>query len=671
MENPLLSLSRPLPFSAIRPSDVVPGLRTLIAKADARLNQIDASRATFAETLGLLESATEELELARTVVAHLESVATSAELREAYNTILPEVSAFWSSIPLRDNVWQALLAFSKTDEARALGATERRLLDKTLAEFRRHGATLDAPGKERLAAIDRELGIVSNKFAQNVLDATNAFELIVEDERQLRGLPASAVAAAKADAEAKGKPGYRFNLKAPAVVAVLTYADDPALRENIWRAHNSRAVSGAHDNRALIADILRLRREKANLLGFKDFADLVTEDRMAKTGAAARAFVDELTSKTRAAFERENRELAEFRARLEGAAAPPLRPWDVAYYAEKLRRERYDLDEEQLREYFPAAGVLRGAFEVAERLFGVRVEPNPALPVWDPSVTAYTLRDSNGAELGVFYVDLYPRDNKQGGAWMNGLWPGVPPAPHVAAFCANVSPPVGDKPSLLTHRDVETLFHEFGHLLHHCLSRVSVRSLACTNVAQDFVELPSQIMENWCSEREALNLFARHYATGETIPAALLERLRAARTFRAANAQMRQLGFAAVDLALHTEYDPARDGDVMRYARDVLNRYAAVELPPDYGMLAGFSHLFAHPVGYAAGYYSYKWAEVLDADAFSRFRSEGVLSAAVGAEFRDKILALGDSRDPMELFKSFMGREPRPEALLERQGLAA
>jgi oligopeptidase A len=671
MENPLLLLARPLPFASIRAADVVPGLRTLIAQADARLALIDASNPTFAATLAELDAATEALELAMTVVEHLESVATTPDLREAYNTILPEVSAFWSSIPLRENVWQGLLAFSSTEEARGLGPTEQRLLEKTLADFRRHGATLDPAGKERLAAIDRELGIVSNKFSQNVLDSTNAFELIVEDESRLAGLPASAIAAAKADAESKGKAGFRFSLQAPAVVAVLTYANDATLRESIWRAHNGRAMSGEFDNRALIGELLRLRRAKANLLGFRDFADLVTEDRMAKTGTAARAFVDELTTKTRAAFERENQELAEFRARLEGPNAPAVQPWDVSFYAEKLRRERYDLDEEELRQYFPAAGVLAGAFEVAERLFGVRVESSPALSTWDAQVSSHVIRDASGAELGTFYVDLYPRENKRGGAWMHGLLAGVPPAPHVAVFCANVSPPVGDKPSLLTHRDVETLFHEFGHLLHHCLSRVNVRSLACTRVAQDFVELPSQIMENWCSEREALNLFARHYASGEVIPSALLERLRAARTFRAGNGQMRQLGFAAVDLALHMEYEPERDGDVMRYARDVLSRYAAAELPSDYGMLAGFSHLFASPVGYAAGYYSYKWAEVLDADAFSRFRNEGVLSAHVGAEFRDKILALGDSRDPMELFKSFMGREPRPEALLERQGLAA
>jgi oligopeptidase A len=671
MENPLLSLGRPIPFDSIRAEHVVPAVRALLADADARLSKMADTRPTYAETLGELEAATEQLELTMGVVEHLESVVTTAELREAYNAVLPEVSAFWSSIPLRENVWNALRAFSNTEEARALEPTRSRLLEKTLADFRRHGATLDPAGKQRLSEIDRELGLLTTKFSQNVLDATNAFELLIDDASKLSGLPESALAAARASAETKGKSGYRLTLQAPSIMAVLTYADDPKLRESIWRAQNTRALEAPYDNRPLVTEILRLRKAKAALLGFRDFADLVTEDRMAKTGARARAFVDELTEKTRSAFERENAELTAFRQQLEGPGAPALRPWDIAYYAEKLRRASYDLDEEELRQYFAADNVLKGAFAVAERLFGVRIEADPKLSRWDPEVIAYHLRDASGAVIGTFYVDLYPRENKRGGAWMHGLLAAVPPEPHVAVFCANVSPPVGGTPSLLIHRDAETLFHEFGHLLHHCLSRVTTRSLACTRVAQDFVELPSQIMENWCSEREALNLFARHYSTSEPIPDVLLERLRAARTFRAGNAQMRQLGFASVDLALHVDYDPERDGDVMEYARSILARYAPAELPDGYGMLASFLHLFASPVGYAAGYYSYKWAEVLDADAFGRFRAEGVLSPAVGAEFRDKILALGDSRDPMELFVSFMGREPQPQALLERQGLAA
>lgn len=671
MENPLLSLRLPIPFSEVRAEHVVPAVRELIGRAEARLNAIGADRPSYPATLGELEACSEPLELAMGVVEHLESVATTPELRLAYNTVLPDTSAFWSSIPLRENVWQALLAFSETPEAKTLDATRGRHLEKSLADFRRHGATLEESDKRALSAIDRELGLLTNKFSQNVLDSTNAFELLLPDRVGLQGLPESALEAAQASAASKGKTGYRLTLQAPPVIAVLTYADNPELRKQIWHAYNARAIEGATDNRGLIGQIVALRRKKARLLGFKDFSDLVSEDRMARSGARAESFVTDLTAKTRAAFERENQELAAFRKELEGATAPGLEPWDLAYYAEKLRRARYDLDEEELRQYFAADRVLSGAFLVAERLFGVRIREVPGLSSWDTHARAYQMSDSTGADLGTFYVDPYTRENKRGGAWMHGLVTSVPPTPHVAVFCANVSPPAAGKPSLLTHRDVETVFHEFGHLLHHCLSRVSVRSLAGTRVAQDFVELPSQIMENWCSEREALNLFAKHYLTLAPVPEELLERLRASRNFRAANFQMRQLGFAAVDLALHREYEPDRDGDVMQYARRILQDYSATPLPPSHAMLASFLHLFGSPVGYAAGYYSYKWAEVLDADAFGRFRAEGILNGQVGRDFCDKILARGDSADPMDLFVSFMGREPRPEALLERQGLAA
>jgi oligopeptidase A len=492
---------------------------------------------------------------------------------------------------------------------------------------------------------------------------------VLEDEARLSGLPDSARSMAREAASAKGKTGYRFTLQAPSVTAVLTYADDTALREAIWTAFNARAASGEHDNRGLIRQLLELRRARAQLLGFRHFADLVTDDRMAKDGQSAQRFIAALTEKSLSAFEREKLELAEFAKSL--GAALPLKPWDVGYYVEKLRKARFELDEEELRGYFPAERALQGAFEVAERLYGVKIAQLSGVPVWDPSVTTYEIKDEAGARLGVFHVDLYPRENKRGGAWMHGLFASVPPAPNLAVFCCNASPPTGGKPSLLLHRDVETLFHEFGHLLHHCLSRVSVRSLAGTRVAQDFVELPSQIMENWCSERDALNLFAAHYETGAPLPEALLERLHATRTFRAASMQMRQLGFAAVDLALHIDYAADKDGDVMDYGNRILQRYAASELPKDYGMLAGFSHLFSHPVGYAAGYYSYKWAEVLDADAFGRFKREGIFNPSVGRAFRDAILAQGDAQDPMDLFVAFMGRKPDPQALLVRQGLAA
>jgi oligopeptidase A len=426
------------------------------------------------------------------------------------------------------------------------------------------------------------------------------------------------------------------------------------------------------DNRPLIARILELRRAKAELLGYRDFSDLVTEDRMAKEGAKAQAFLADLRDKTQTAFERENDELVAFRRTLEGDAARAIEPWDTAYYAEKQRQAKYDYNEEELRPYFPLGRVLDGLFATAQALYEVKVIERDAV-TWDPAVKAYALQDPDGTTIAAFYVDLFPRENKRGGAWMNALisvaYRNDAPLPNLGLFCANVNPPVGGKPALLTHREVETLFHEFGHLLHHCFSRVGVRSLAGTNVAWDFVELPSQIMENWCWERSGLDLFAAHHETGERIPDALYDKMVRARTYRSANAQMRQLGLATTDLLLHRDYDADRDGDVMAYARANLQQYSPASLPDDYAMLAGFTHIFGHPVGYAAGYYSYKWAEVLDADAFTRFKEEGITNPAVGHAFRESILSKGNSENPAKLYQDFMGREPKLEPLLERSGL--
>ena len=375
---------------------------------------------------------------------------------------------------------------------------------------------------------------------------------------------------------------------------------------------------------------------------------------MAKKGDAARDFVAHLRDKTEPHFRRENDDLLAFRRALEGPAAPELSPWDVGYYAEKLRRARFDFDDEELRPYFSLDRVLEGLFEIAQRLYGVRVEPWEGAPVWHPSVRAFVIRAPEGTEQAAFYVDVWPREDKRDGAWMHGLRTAIPGGGrHLAVLAGNVTPPVGDRPALLNHREVETMFHEFGHLLHHALSRVPVRSLGGTSVAWDFVELPSQIMENWCWEREALDLFARHWETGASIPEETLRRMRAARTFRAANMMMRQLGFAEVDLAMHIDYLPERDGDVIDYSRAILQRYSAAPFPPEHAMIAGFTHLFASPVGYAAGYYSYKWAEVLDADAFSRFRREGLFNPAVGAAFRGGILARGDSEE--EVIETIQG----------------
>ncbi|MCA9717078.1 MAG: M3 family metallopeptidase [Myxococcales bacterium] len=681
--NPLLSIQFPVPFDRIAAEHVEPAIERLLADARADMQAIIDAPAprTYNNSLGALESLTERLWYVMTVVGHLESVVTSPALRAAYNAVQGPVSEFASSITLSSGLYAALKAFAATDEAAALSPTRRRLLTKTLDDFRRQGAELDEPGKQRLAAIDLELTERTTQFSQNLVDSTDAFELVVAEEPRLAGLPDSARDAARQSAAAKGhERGWRFTLHGPSFIAVMTYLDDRALREQVWRAYNTRATEAERDNRPLIAAILELRREKAALLGFDNFADLVLADRMAKTGAAARAFIDGLRARVEPYFEGENAALRAFARDHELLASDDaLAPWDIAYLAEKQRRALYDYDEEALRPYFAVESVLEGMFEVVGRLYGVRVREAEGVPTWHPDVRSFAIDDEAGVELGLFYADLHPREGKRGGAWMNGLITGVvgphgerdEGSRHLGLICANATPATDARPALLTHDEVLTLFHEFGHLMHHMLSRVEVRSLAGTNVAWDFVELPSQIMENWCWERDALDLFARHHKTGAPIPAELFSRMQRARNHRAAYRATRQLGFASVDLALHVTYDPTRDGDVIEHARALSRPFSAAPLPADYAMIAGFGHLFASPVGYAAGYYSYKWAEVLDADAFTRFKRAGVFSREVGEAFRRAILERGDSEDPEVLFRDFMGREPDPEALLERDGLAA
>jgi oligopeptidase A len=677
-ENPLLfpGSTLEIPFDKIRAEHVEPAVNSMMEEAARALTAVEELSAprTYENTMHALERCTERLEVTMTVVGHLEAVASTPELRAAYNAVRPAVSAFFASIPLRPALFSALSAYSKTEDALALEGPKKRFLTKTLDDFRRNGANLDLAGKARLEAISRELAEATGKFGQNVLDATIEWELYVEDVDALAGLPESALAAAKDSASRKGKEGYRFTLQGPSYLALVTYADDPALREKVYRAYNTRATSGALDNGPLLAQIIRLRREQAAVLGYASFADLVLEDRMAKTGKRAREFVTDLTERTKAAFARETEQLNAFRNELEGGPLKPLEPWDVAYYSEKQRKALYDFDEEELRPYFPLDRAVAGLFETVHRLYGVRIEDNPRLPTWHKDVRGYDVRDENGEFLASFYADFFPRDDKRGGAWMNGLVTGIASgnhgSPHLGLICTNVTPSVAGKPALLTHQEVTTLFHEFGHLMHHCLSRVAVRSLAGTSVAWDFVELPSQIMENWCWEREALDFFARHHETSEPVPASLFAKITKAKTYREATAMMRQLGFAAVDQALHVDYDAAKDGDVVAYARDVMQTYAPARFPPDYAMIASFTHLFSSAVGYAAGYYSYKWAEVLDADAFTRFRKAGVFDRTVGNDFRRKILERGDSDDPAVLYKSFMGRDPSLDALLARSGLA-
>lgn len=679
--NPFLDSAFHIRWSALAPELVAPAVEAALERAKAAVDAIagrDPGALTYENTFLALEHSTEELNQAWSKVTHLQSVADSPALREAHNAMLPKVSAFFASIPLNAELWSRLKAFAATPSAAALQGIHRRFLAETVADFKQAGADLPPEQRTRLEALQTELAQITQKYSENVLDATNAWQLVVTDEAKLAGLPAHAKAAARRGAEAKGLAGWRFTLHMPSLEPFMTYLEDGALRREMWTASAAVGATAPHDNAPLIGRILTLRAEKAALLGKAHFADLVLERRMAKTGARALAFIEDMEARAQTAFARECRELEEFKAKQTGGAVARLGPWEMLYWAEKLRQERYDFDEEILRPYFPMDRVIAGMFELVGRVFGLQVaERAPGtVEVWHPEVKFYDVRDTRGRHVGSFYADWYPRESKRGGAWMNYLVTGGPRpdgsrAPHLGLMCGNMTPPADGSPALLTHREVETVFHEFGHLLHHLLGEVEIKSLNGVNVAWDFVELPSQIMENWTWERESLDLFARHHETGSTIPEEIFRKMTAAKNFRSACVTMRQVAFAKMDLLLHMRTaEFAGEADVETKARAAIARCLVPTEPPAPTVIKKFTHIFSDPVGYAAGYYSYKWAEVLDADAFTRFKREGIFSAKVGAEFVEKVLSRGNSAEAAELYRAFMGRDPDLNALLQRNGLA-
>lgn len=667
-DNPLLSTEYRIPFTRIGAEHVVPAVRHVLQEAREGIASFVASTGerTYANTIERLDSILEPVDRVVGIVAHLVGVRDSAELRDAYDEVNPEVAEFYAGLAANEALWGVIRAYAETEEAKSLEGIRKRHLEKVVRSFVRAGADLPPEKKERVVALQVELAKLRKRFSENVLDSTNAFELIIVDPADLAGLPESAISRARADAKAKGIEGWRFTLHAPSYVPFMEHADNRELRHQMYGAYLNRATEAPRDNRPLIREILRLRRELAGILGYDDFADYQLEERMAGSGEAAFTFVRDLARRTAPYFAAEIAELDRY-AR-ESLGYERMEPWDVAYVGERLRRERYDLDPEELRPYFALDTVLEGMFELVHRVFGIRVTPAENPEVWHPDVRYFEIHDEDGTHLGSFYADFFPREDKRGGAWMDDLITGGPKgdrfAPHLALIACNFTPPEEDKPSLLTHDEVETLFHEFGHCLHHCLSRVEIRDRAGTNVAWDFVELPSQFMENWTWTREALDLIARHYRTGEGLPDALFERMQAARRFMGAYAQMRQLAYGTVDLALHIDFDPIGEEDPVTFATEIMRPFAIRPDAADGNMLAGFSHIFAG--GYAAGYYSYKWAEVLDADAFSRFEREGLFNRETGRAFVEHILSRGDSEDPMVLFRAFMGRDPDPEALLRR-----
>ena len=670
-QNPLLDTQFLIPFDRIEPEHVAGAMTFLIAEARHNLEQLSrASETGFTGFLDGLDALTSRLDTAWTIVSHLDQVVSNDHWRAAKQAALPAVTAFYTDLGMSAQLYSALKAYAATDEAKNLGPVRARFLKISLDAFRRGGAELPESQQQRLKALSIELSEVTSRYASNSMDGVSAYELFVSADR-LAGVP-ERVRQATLVTEGEHAMLHRLTLHMPTYIPVLEYADDRALREELYRAYNGVGVGEGHDNRPLLPRILALRREKAELLGYRDYADFLLEDRMAGNGERATQFEHDLTARTRPAFERENAEMDAFYRAQVGQGAPPLAPWDLTYWAEKQRLALYALDEEELRPYFAIDGVLSGLFEVARRVFGVTVTRARA-PVWHDEVRFYQMHDESGVHIASFYTDWFPRDSKRGGAWMNGFRVGGPQedgrfVPHLGLMCGNMTPPDAAGVALLSHDEVETVFHEFGHLLHFSLSKVPVRQLAGTSVAWDFVELPSHLMENWTWNQGALALFAHHFQSGEALPGELYGRMIRARNFRAASAAMRQYSLGTLDLALHTRYVPA-DGDLLSYARDLSARFQAV--PPLEGdaRIANFGHLFGSPVGYAAGYYSYKWAEVLDADAFTRFEKEGVLNRQTGQAFVDAVLSRGNSAPAAQLFREFLGRDPGPEALLRRSDL--
>lgn len=666
--NPLLDRSFRIPFHRIEASHVVPGIRALLQQAETRIQALaeDGDGGTWEDTVERFDAITETVRRGTTPVHHLLAVAETPELREAWNEVLPEVSVFWSRLYLHEGIWNRLKAYAAGDEARKLDSLRRRHLDKTVRDFQRSGADLPEADRARLEAIDVELSRLGQKFSENVLDATAGFEFHVTDEARLEGIPADAVTRFRRKAEASDREGWILTLDHPSFEAVMKHASDRALRREIHQAFLGRGSAEPWDNRPLIPRILELRTEKAHLLGFPDFPDYRLEEQMARSGARAREFVSEMVERTHPHWEKDLEALRDH-ARTEGL--PDLRPWDVSWLMERLRKARFDLDEEELRPYFPLERVVKGLFDLTERLFGLRVEAREIQEVWHPDVRYYEITDEDGTLLGGFYADFFPRPEKRQGAWMNDFAYGGPGkdggfAPHLGSIAANFPPPGENRPALLGHRDVETLFHEFGHLLHHLTSRVAIEGRGGINVAWDWVELPSQLLENWAWEREALDLFAAQWETGERLPEDLFRRMIRARRFMGGWRQMRQLGLGTLDLALHTDFDPSRDGDPGEWVTEKL-----LPLSPDREFAAAhplnsFLHLF--PGGYAASYYAYLWSEVLEADLFSRFREEGIFNRETGRAYLEAILSQGDREDPEILFRRFMGRDPDPEALIRR-----
>ncbi len=679
MTNPLLALHGLPPFSEIKPEHVKPAIDTLLAESRTLVEQLLQENSTYSwdNLVEPLDAMDDRISRAWSPVSHMNSVVNSEALRETYNACLPVLSEYGTEMGQHEGLYSAYRQIADGEEYQRLNIAQKKVIDNTLRDFRLSGIELDQANRDRYKELQQSLSKLSAQYSDNVLDATNAWSKQVTDEALLAGLPESARSLAQQTAAQRDLDGWVFTLEFPSYFPILTYADNRELREELYTAYTTRASdqgphAGQWDNTDTMEQIMALRHEAAQLLDYSNYAERSLATKMAESTEQVMGFLEDLAQRSRPAAIKELQELREF-ARTQ-YQQDELQAWDIAYYSEKLRQDKYAISQEELKPYFPEPVVVSGLFAIVGKLYGLQIEAVEAVDTWHKDVAFYRIHDEAGTLRGEFYLDLYARPHKRGGAWMDecisrrrgdaGL------QTPVAYLTCNFSPPIGEQPALFTHDEVITLFHEFGHGLHHMLTQVDYTPVSgISGVAWDAVELPSQFMENWCWEREALDLFCGHFETGAKIPGDLYERMQAARNFHSAMQMVRQLEFAIFDLRIHRDYHRDRGACIHDTLNEVRNQVAVVQPPAFNRFENGFTHIFGG--GYAAGYYSYKWAEVLSADAFSAFEETGIFNRDTGRKFLTSILEQGGSREPMELFVEFRGREPSIEALLRHSGLAA
>ncbi len=680
--NPLLDFSGLPRFDRIEPAHVRPAIDALLTESRALVARLTTGTvpATWKDFVAPLNDGIERLARAWGIVGHLHSVNDTPHWREAYNALLPEVSRFYAELGQNLALFAQYKALRDSADYASLSAAQRRIIDNELRDFRLSGAELPEAQKPRFQAIQEEQAALSAKFSENLLDATNAFAEYVNDESELAGLPNDVIQAAREAAEKEGKNGWKFTLHMPSYLPVMQYADSRRLRAALYRAYVTRASEfgpPALNNAPLMRRLLELRQEEAHMLGYANFAEVSLTPKMAESVEQVLAFLRDLAAKARPFAEKDLAELREFAAKTLGL--PVLEAWDYAYAAEKLRQARYDFSAQEVKPYFTEPTVLAGLFRAIETLYGVRIRPDTA-PVWNADVRFFRITDATGQRVGQFYLDLYARETKRGGAWMDEaiarrrLSDGSVQTP-VAYLVCNFARPVGEKdgrplPATLTHDEVETLFHETGHGLHHLLTRVDELGVSgIRGVEWDAVELPSQFMENYCWEWSVIETLSAHIESGAPLPRALFEKMRAAKNFQSGMQMLRQIEFSLFDMLLHSRFDPATGEEGILQLLEAVRREVAVVSPPEWNRFANsFSHIFAG--GYAAGYYSYKWAEVLSADCYAAFEEAGnPFDPTTGKRFLDEILAVGGSRPAPDSFRAFRGREPRVDALLRHSGM--